>query len=270
VLTIGLLLLVRYFWGRVAPLIVSTVAMTLVLALVWTAIKVEYRAILNQGMKTQTVQIGVDERIDVIADLLSALDLSVIGYASIHLASRISYTHFLAKTMEYVPEVRPHEYGALWGKALSHVLTPRLIFPDKPLLPSDSEITMAYTGLRLASDKEGTSISIGWVGDSYIDFGVFGAVGVAFLLGALYAVMARHLFARTSAGDVTVVIAVLVVALSPMMQFEMASIKLFPGFLWRWIVCFLVVVYAWPWVRGFFCRSPNRASSSRTGGASLS
>jgi hypothetical protein len=120
---------------------------------------------------------------------------------------------------------------------------------------------MRYTGRLLASGDQGTSISIGYVGDSYIDFGFFGALAIPFMLGLLYASMARHILAANRGADVTVGIAVLVVALFPVQQFEISSIKLFPGVLWAWIVGVVAVWILWPRVRRFFSatrREPSR------------
>jgi hypothetical protein len=86
--------------------------------------------------------------------------------------------------MERVPETLPHEGGARLAEAILHVLTPRVLFPDKPEVRSDTEVTARYTGLPLAVwADQSTSISIGYLGELYIDFGVAGAVIAAFLIG---------------------------------------------------------------------------------------
>ena len=59
---------------------------------------------------------------------------------------------------------------------------PRLIFPNKPAI-NDSDRTNAYTGLQVADAAQGTSISIGYVGESYIDFGWWGMLPVIFVWG---------------------------------------------------------------------------------------
>ena len=47
---------------------------------------------------------------------------------------------------------------------------PRLIFSDKAPV-HDSELTRQYTGIRVSSYDVGTSISMGYMAEAYIDFG---------------------------------------------------------------------------------------------------
>ena len=49
-------------------------------------------------------------------------------------------------------------------------MTPRVFFPDKPATESDTVVTQKYTGLDLFTTIN-TSISIGYLGEFYIDFG---------------------------------------------------------------------------------------------------
>ena len=61
-------------------------------------------------------------------------------------------------------------------------VTPRLLFPNKPPTPDDSTVTAYYTGLRF-DESPGTSVSIGYLGELYIDFGYVGAVLCTFVIG---------------------------------------------------------------------------------------
>jgi len=105
------------------------------------------------------------------------------------------------------------------------------------------------------------STPIGYVGDSYVDFGISGALGICFMLGVLYALIARQILALSNACDIALGIAVLVVVLSPVPQFEIGSIKLFPGVLWAWMLGSFAIWIVWPRVRPFFYARP-RASAS--------
>jgi len=198
--------------------------------------------------------------------LIGGLDARDLADAVVNLALRVSYVEYLAKVLEYVPDARPHEDGALWAEVIYHVLTPRIIFPEKGALFSDSERTMLYTGEQLASDAEGTSVSIGYVGDSYVDFGITGALAIPFMLGVLYALMGHQIIAASDKGDIAVVTAVLVVLLSPVQQFEIGSIKLFPGLLWAWIVGTFVIWIVWPRVRPLFCVRRGASASNKARG----
>jgi hypothetical protein len=72
-------------------------------------------------------------------------------------------------------------------KGIWHVLTPRILFPDKPDLPNDTKVTAQYTRLNAAVfADENTSISIGYLGELYIDFGIGGALLAVFLMSLAY------------------------------------------------------------------------------------
>jgi hypothetical protein len=77
---------------------------------------------------------------------------------------------------------------------------------------------------------------MGYLADSYIDFGIPGALVIPLLLGTLYGLIARHILALGGRYDLTFCIAVLMVLFLPVQLFETSSIKLFPGMLWNWIV----------------------------------
>jgi hypothetical protein len=108
------------------------------------------------------------------------------------LVSRLSYIDMLALTLVHVPNVVPHENGARLGAAVLNIVEPRVLFPDKPETPDDSEVTAHYTGLNLAL-YQGTSISIGYLGELYIDFGYVGSVIGAFLIGLFAGAVYRTL-----------------------------------------------------------------------------
>jgi hypothetical protein len=58
------------------------------------------------------------------------------------------------------------------GAALKHILMPRVLFPDKPELGSDSDRVRKYAGVWVAGAEQGTSIAFGYVAESYVDFGL--------------------------------------------------------------------------------------------------
>jgi hypothetical protein len=74
------------------------------------------------------------------------------------------------------------------GAAVLHVLTPRILFPDKPATPDDTTVTAYYTDLPtvLFAHADTTSISIGYLGELYIDFGIWGALVAVSLMGVAF------------------------------------------------------------------------------------
>jgi hypothetical protein len=176
--------------GRRLFLIGATAAVLLVLSSAWQAVKGEYREFLNEGYKTQEVLVPVGERFSKLSTLVTDFDWNQMVDGFQQLILRIGYVEFFARTIVNVPENLPYENGALWGGAVKHALMPRLFFPNKPIL-DDSERTSYYTGIDVSGAEQGTSIGIGYFGESYIDFGpVFMFVPI-FFLGVFYGLIYR-------------------------------------------------------------------------------
>lgn len=177
--------------GARLALLLSVFAVLLGLVLVWTAIKVEYRDYLNQGSGQQEVLVSVPQRFEKLVELIRGLDRKSAKQAIDDAVLRVSYVNYFALTLAHVPSVVPHERGNLWLGAIKHVLMPRMFFPDKPVI-NDSERTAFYSGVHVAGADEGTSISIGYIGESYIDFGTIGMFAPILLLGVFYGLIYRY------------------------------------------------------------------------------
>ena len=132
---------------------------------------------------------GYRERIGVLLRLVSQLDANDMADASEDLLKRLSYTEYFGVVLDRVPAVLPHEGGALWWDAIRRPFMPRLFFPEKTII-DDTERTIRYVGLNRATMGFGTSMSIGYIAESYIDFGTFGMMvpifGLGLLLGGFY------------------------------------------------------------------------------------
>lgn len=217
---------------------VAAVVVLIAVGAAWSAIKPSFRAEIGIEGR-QGAAVGQGEQVAQLVDAVSGLTADDLLGGLDPLFSRLAYTEYFGLAMDYVPVEVPHERGALWGTAVKHVLQPRLFFPDKPRLLSDSEVTTRYTGQRLASDAEGTSISLGYMGESYVDFGRIGMFGVVLALGLLWGWMFRY-FVR-SARVPLLGLAVALAVLQSAYQFEMASIKLLGGVLMSFLVLALAL-----------------------------
>jgi hypothetical protein len=162
-------------------LLVPAAILVFQFGVIWTAVKGEYRFFLSGGTDRQVVVVTQREALSYLYDLIKNLDDASYDEAVNYLVDRVSFVEFFSLTLDQVPENIPHEEGALWNNALTFYLKPRLFFPDKPVI-DDSEHTSKYTGIYLASASQGASHSIGFMTDSYIDFGpVFMFVPIFFL-----------------------------------------------------------------------------------------
>src|SRR6266853_1350416 len=65
-----------------------------------------------------------------------------------------------------------HTAGKLMAETLEYVFEPRLFFPDKPDIKSDSEMVRKYSGVWVAGEDQSTDIAFGYAAESYIDFAI--------------------------------------------------------------------------------------------------
>jgi hypothetical protein len=223
---------------------VAVVAISL--AIVWTAIKSDYRAAISGGRNWQVVSLPVEEQFDILSDLIGELDVATLSDAGEQLAMRIGYTDYFGYTIAFVPRAEAHEDGRLWLDALGHVLMPRAFFPSKPALESDSDRVERYTGLQLSGDS-GTSIALGAPAETYVDFGVPYMLIPALLFGAF----AGFAYAWSIAGSSSLIDRGLAVALIlPLATIENSPAKL----LGSTLAGFLIAVLLRPILRRWLAR----------------
>ena len=80
--------------------------------------------------------------------------------------------YYPALAIERVPGVIPHRNGELTLAGVLHALQPRILFPNKPNLTSDSDRVREYSGVYVAGVEQDTSIAFGYAAEAYVDFGV--------------------------------------------------------------------------------------------------
>jgi hypothetical protein len=170
-------------------------AVMLLLAVAWTAIKVEYRDFASGGQQAQIVAVPYSQRMEKLAQLVSHLDGDEMAQGFTLLLWRLAYTDYLAVTLDNVPSALPHENGALWWDAIRRPFMPRMFFPEKSAINESAQVEH-YTGIPLGLTSGGsTSISLGYMTESYIDFGAVGMMvpilGLGLLLGLFYRQMLK-------------------------------------------------------------------------------
>lgn len=235
-----------------------TLALALVLVLIgllvtvsWMAVRSEYRQYVSGGEQSQAVTVDYSSRVKKLVELGGDLRAADMSYALTSLFERIAYVHYFGAATTFVPARRPHEGGALLLDALIRPVIPRLFFPDKPAI-DESTLVRKYTGLRVAGMEEGTQISMGFVAESYVDFGRIGMMICLFcwglFLGAVYRWLLRGKYSRGVLG-LGEAAAVLLAAAS----IEVSSAKLFGGITTAVLVLFVfnrVVVPSFlPWLQ---------------------
>jgi len=102
---------------------------------------------------------------------------------------RLTQGWHLGMTLRQVPRKVPFAQGReIWNDVVSSIL-PRAFFEDKKTVNSKDKFNK-YTGHKL---RGATSMSIGILGDFYINFGWWGSIIGLFIFGALIAKL-LHLF----------------------------------------------------------------------------
>lgn len=140
-------------------------------ALLWISIRIPYREDfqLEAFAESRTARL---ERIgDLSSDWLDSSREELLDDVD-SLADRLWAIYYPALAVSRVPEVVPHEDGRILGAAVRHIVMPRLLFPDKPPLTSDSQMVRRYSGIWVAGPEHGASIAFGYAAESYVDFGV--------------------------------------------------------------------------------------------------
>lgn len=160
------------------------------------------------------------------------------------LVERVSYITFFSLVLDHVPNREPHADGALLRLAVANAVMPRVLFPEKPVLESDSTYTRRFAGVLVA--EGGTSISIGYMAEFYADWGLQGMWLSIFAYGCWIGLMAAVLRRFTPmpvlhVGVLTVVVLVVV-------DFEHQFIKGFAA-INASVVFTLVMLFAMrPWL----------------------
>ncbi len=229
---------VRFRFKTLFP-IAALASVLVFLGLVWTAIKGEYRAFVNQGSGQQVVLVPYSDRVAEIARLVSKLNGEDLPGVADQMMQRLMYFKFFGVVLDRVPNVLPYANGQIWSDAVIRPFMPRLLFPNKSAV-NDSDLTNRYTGLGFANASQGTSISMGYMTEAYIDFGpVFMFLPIAALglfLGAFY----RRLLSQPGLGA-ALGVALAPFALMPALLSESSSLKLVPALGLSIVSCWVVL-----------------------------
>ena len=147
-------------------------ALMVTLGVVWMGIRVEYRA---KYMEDERFSNNRSARIDSIQSAVGAW----MSQSSQELwgdvdrfVERMWTIYYPALAVDRVPRVLPHTNGRLMVETLQFVFEPRIFFPNKPDIISDSEMVRRYSGVMVAGQEQNTDIAFGYAAESYIDYGV--------------------------------------------------------------------------------------------------
>jgi hypothetical protein len=248
------------FTARRVLVVSVLVVSTLILGAFWTAVKTDYRSYVSGGQAAQVVEVDYIDSLHKLVELSQNLDLETLLVATGFFLDRLSYIEYFGDTLLVVPEQAPHTYGELWLDAMVRPFMPRLLFPDKSVI-HDSDRTRQYTGLMVADHESGTSISIGYMGESYIDFGILGMMVIIFVFGFLLGRIYRWLVnGDQSRGLLGISLASAVLIQTALL--ESSITKVFGGLTVTLLVVWLFLHFVAPKYLGWMLVRPAQSGSS--------
>jgi hypothetical protein len=178
--------------------------------LFWIGVRKEYREAIWANDAGAAVSVSRVDRLSQLSSGWAGRDAGQVGDDLDRLVDRMWTIYYPALAVERVPSVVAHTGGQLMQETLIHVFSPRVFYPDKKAVTTDSDLVRRYAGVWVAGEAQNTNIAFGYLGESYVDFGmplmfvpmfVFGI-----LVGVIYEGFLRYVRCRELAiGTATVV-----------------------------------------------------------------
>jgi hypothetical protein len=221
----------------------ASIAVLLWVSIVWTAIKVEYRSEMA-GMSLQQRAAWLTDRY-----LSPKIDY---GDATTRLLDRVSYTELFALVLAYLDAGEISNDFNFYGAAIKHVLTPRVLFPDKAAL-DDSRITTALTGQRI---DENTSIGVGYIAEAQVDFGFPGLLLPMLAIGFMLGLATEYLMTRPA--PLLVRQAFATATSFHVFFFEVDIDKGLGAFITGWLAIALILKFGYPLIATWLTGTPQR------------
>ncbi len=147
-------------------------AVAFAVALAWMGIRVDYRRDFDELDQFRSSTHARIERLQTLSSDWLKRDADSIWVTADNLVDRLWAVYYPALALQRVPSALPHTHGTILWAAVQHIVTPRVLFPDKEELPSDSDMVRKYSNLWVAGRESNTTIAFGYAAEAYIDFGV--------------------------------------------------------------------------------------------------
>lgn len=170
----------------------ASVMLLVFLGLFWTSVKGEYREIATGGTESQALRLPIEERVGyMLGRVLSVGDIDW-TQASELLLQRIAYVDIFGLVIAVDQNNADQGTMRQWNETFAHVFQPRVLFPDKQVL-SDVEVFIRLTHSDVIENiRGGTSISVGYMAENYVDLGFPGMLAGIFALGLVIAGIVRY------------------------------------------------------------------------------
>jgi hypothetical protein len=210
----------------------------------WTSVKGDYRSFLNKGSKSQSVQVEKGEALNKLLELSQNRNKNSFDDATENFLDRLQYTYHMAKAMDRVPSVIPYQNGANWLSTFEFVFTPRILNPEKGVYDASKKASK-FTGIQYAGVKRGTSVSLGYFADGYLDFGYVGMFIPLLILGFIYG-KSYFYFIKKSSNNYIFNYAVVGALFMELFAFESDNIFVLGRLYVNLLVFFLLKIFFFP------------------------
>lgn len=241
---------------RRIKLLVGVAILLVAMGVAWTgAVKSVWRQRVLGGQEKGAVTEVALSFFDTFATQVSAMSWDA---GAVSLVARYSSgVYYFGLVLERVPELLPHEHGALLWRALQHMLQPRILFPDKPIVESSSWLIRKYTGKSVAGSETDTSIGLTYMAELYIDFGLRGMFVALFLYGCVVGLFYRGLRAVAPSYDIFRAVSVIMLAFS-FTSYEGEIIKDMGGLLQAFLIFSAALWLCGPFIHSALLRKVPR------------
>lgn len=173
------------FLGLLGSLIV-------LIGLVWTGIKVTYRDEFVDAEFASSRELRINRLASLSSDWFGkGLDQQLSDVDK--LVERMWPIYYPALALARVPDPIPHTDGDILREAVIHILMPRIFFPDKAFVRSDSDLVRKYSGIWV---DDQTSMAFGYAAEAYLDFGIPGMFVPILVYGLLMGATVRWLLKK--------------------------------------------------------------------------
>lgn len=161
----------------------------------WSFVKGDYRQYLNQGEEQQVVRVSNTQALSYIFNQFLDFNTEALRLGGEKLLSRMQYMERYSEVYDRVPRVIEHQEGKGMEQILEFVIVPRFLNPDKGVKDASGR-TAYYTGKHFRRVSQGTSISMGYFCDLYIDYGLYFMFLPLMALMAILGIFLTHILNR--------------------------------------------------------------------------
>jgi hypothetical protein len=164
------------------------------LALFWTAVKSDYRQFATGSDESQYIRASLGDRYSYLGDKAASVGSIDWGLASYAMLTRLAYVDIFGSVIGVNESTQGglNSYPQQWTEAIEHITKPRFLFPDKAQLSDTATFARLALGNATEEMRGGTSISVGYMAENYVDLGFPGMLGGIFVLGLILGGMARY------------------------------------------------------------------------------